>query len=191
MSDRTPQAAVDPLFIERWSPRAFASTPVPQATLDALFEAARWAPSCFNEQPWLFVYANDDEGLARFRPLLNEWNQKWANAAPVLGFIFARKAFRKNGNPNRWAGFDAGAAWMSLALQARLRGLHTHAMAGVEFDKVHATLGVPEDEYEAICAFVVGEHGDAATLPADMAAMDSPNGRDALAEIARKGGFSA
>ncbi|MGK0358645.1 MAG: nitroreductase [Bradymonadia bacterium] len=189
MSDRTPEGAVDSLFLERWSTRAFAATPVPQATLDALFEAARWAPSCFNDQPWLFVYANDDESLARFRPLLNDWNQQWANTAPVLGFIFARKTFRENGNPNRWASFDAGAAWMSLALQARLRGLYTHAMAGVDFEKVHATLNVPVGEYEAICAFVVGERGDAATLPAEMAAMDAPNGRVARAEIARKGGF--
>lgn len=189
MSTRTPAAAVDPLFIERWSPRAFASTPVPQATLDALFEAARWAPSCFNDQPWLFVYANDDESLARFRPLLNEWNQSWASTAPVLGFIFARKTFRKNGNPNRWGGFDAGAAWMSLALQARMRGLYTHAMAGVDFDAVYPALGVPADEYEAICAFVVGEQGDVATLPTEIAAQEAPNGRVALTEIARKGSY--
>jgi nitroreductase len=186
MSDRIAQANVDPLFIERWSPRAFKPTPIDPATVDALFEAARWAPSCFNDQPWLFVYASEPESLARFRPLLNDWNQQWAATAPVLGFIFARKTFRKNGKPNRWGSFDAGAAWMSLALQARLRGLYTHAMAGVHFDQVNATLGVSE-EYEPICAFVVGEKGDPADLPADIAKSEAPNARLDISQTVRKG----
>lgn len=185
MSDRIAQADVDPLFIERWSPRAFASTPVEPAVLDAIFEAARWAPSCFNDQPWLFVYADTPEGLATMRPLLNEWNQQWASAAPVIGFIFARDTFRKNGKPNRWGPFDAGAAWMSLALQARLRGLYTHAMAGVHFDQVNAALGVPAD-HTAICAFALGHKGDAASLPTEMAEGEAPNARLDRSETVRR-----
>ncbi|MFW5887994.1 MAG: nitroreductase family protein, partial [Bacteriovoracia bacterium] len=110
-------------FLDRWSPRSFAKEPIFQETLDTLFEAARWAPSCYNDQPWTFLYANEENDLEVFRSLLVEKNQKWANNAPVLSFLIARKNFAFNDRPNNWAVFDCGAAWMSLALQANTMGL--------------------------------------------------------------------
>src|SRR5208283_3204990 len=144
---RITEAEVDPQFIERWSPRAFSSKPVSEKVLASLFEAARWAPSSSNEQPWLFLYANTEEDLQIFRPLLVDANRVWADKVPVLAFAIARRTFAKNGNPNRCAVFDTGAAWMSLALQAHKLGLYTHGMGGIHVDKVYEVLGVPKDQY--------------------------------------------
>ena len=127
---RTPDADVDAMFADRWSPRAFLPDPVPKEQLERLFCAAGWAPSCYNEQPWLFLYAVTPEDRARFVEALVPLNQRWASKAPVLAFLAVRRRFARNGNENRAAVFDGGAAWMALALQARKMGLHTHAMLG-------------------------------------------------------------
>ncbi|MEZ4435457.1 MAG: nitroreductase family protein [bacterium] len=185
---RKPEAAVDPLFIERWSPRAFESTPVAPEALASIFEAARWAPSCFNEQPWLFLYATTPAERARFAALLVEKNRAWAADAPVIAFALARKAFARNDKPNRHAMFDTGAAWMSLTMQARLLGLYTHAMAGIDVDGIRRELGVPDD-YEVICGIVIGHRADPATLEPERRAAEQPNGRKPLAEVAIEGGF--
>jgi nitroreductase len=182
-------APVDPLFTGRWSPRAFSSEPIPQETLDLLFEAARFAPSSVNEQPWLFLYARTEEELARFRPLLVEQNQLWANKAPVLAFAFARRTFQKNGKPNRWAAFDTGAAWMALSLQAHLLGLVTHAMGGIVTEKVYEVLGVPEAEYEALCGIAIGKYGDPAALPEQFRDREKPSPRKPREQVAIHGRF--
>ncbi len=184
---RVPDAAVDPIFPARWSPRAFSARPVPREALDSVFEAARWAPSSFNDQPWLFLYAREPEDLARFRGLLVEFNQTWANQAPVLIFVAARRHFAHNGTPNRVAVFDAGAAWMSLALQAHRLGLATHGMAGIEVEKAHAVLGLPKEQYEIIAAIALGYPGDAATLPESLREREVPSGRKPRAEVAVEG----
>src|SRR5271154_4131834 len=118
---RRTEADVDPLFVERRSTRAFEATPVPPAVLRSVLEAARWAPSSANGQPWLFVTAATEAGKERLLPGLMEMNQRWARHAPVLMYLFARTSFESGpyaGAPNAHAEFDAGAAWMSLALQA-------------------------------------------------------------------------
>lgn len=185
---RKPEADVDPLFIERWSPRAFDPTPVAPETLASLFEAARWAPSCFNEQPWLFLVATSPEDRARFAGLLVDKNRAWAKDAPVLVFALARKHFDRNGKPNRHAMFDAGAAWMSLTMQAGLHGLYTHGMAGIDVEGIRRELAVP-DTYEVICAVAIGRRADPATLDPERQAAEQPNGRKPLAEVAVAGGF--
>lgn len=187
---RTPEAEVDALFVERWSPRAFDPSPIDEATLNTLFEAARWAPSCFNEQPWLFLYAATEAERDRFCGLLAEANQVWAKRAPVLAFALARKHFTRNGKPNRHAMFDTGAAWMSLTLQARMLGLYTHGMAGIDVDAIRAELGVPDD-YEVVCGIAIGRIGDPATLPEEKREMEQPNSRKPLAEVAVAGDFPA
>src|SRR5580692_3789066 len=125
---RVADADVDPSFVQRWSPRAFLSEPLDPAAVQSLFEAARWAPSASNLQPWLFVYADDDETLALARPILRNGNRRWADRAPLLVFVFARRSNPTTGEVNRLAAFDTGAAWMSLALQAQKPGLLPHAM---------------------------------------------------------------
>lgn len=187
---RTPEAEVDPLFIERWSPRAFSPKPVSEKTLASLFEAARWAPSSSNEQPWLFLYANTEEDLQLFRPLFMDGNRIWSDKVPVLAFAIARRAFAKNGTPNRCAAFDTGAAWMSLTLQARKLGLYTHGMGGIHVDKVYEVLDVPKDQYEVICGIAIGYLGDPSTLPAPLQEREKPSPRKPLSEVAVRGKFS-
>jgi nitroreductase len=181
---RVPEYAIDPLFINRWSPRAFDRSPIPENILMSIFEAARWSMSCYNAQPWLFVYATSDEDLKRLGGLLSEFNRKWTQNAPVIGFIFAQRRFTHNDKPNDWAKFDCGAAWMAMTIQARTFGLYTHGMAGFERDRTYDVLGVNEADYEVICAFALGRYGDRDALPEEMKKNEQPNDRKPLSEIA-------
>lgn len=153
---RDHQDGVNELFYQRWSPRAFKSSPVPQDSLKKIFDAARWAPSCYNEQPWLFVTATENSHET-FVNLLLEGNQVWAKTAPVIGFVVASRHFKSNGKDNDFAPFDAGAAWMSMTLQARMLGLYTHGMGGIKFDEVYTTLNLDQSKYQVLCGFVLGE----------------------------------
>jgi nitroreductase len=184
---RIPEANVDPLFLTRWSPRAFADSEVSSAELDSLFEAARWSPSCFNEQPWLFLYARESEDRSLFLDLLMEGNRPWAGRAPVLAFVVARRQFRHNSKPNRWAGFDSGAAWMSLALAAHQCGLVTHAMGGFDQDRAYEVLQVPSEEFEIMAAMAIGHPGDAADLPEALREREEPSSRNPLDSIRQEG----
>ena len=185
---RVTEADADCMFTDRWSPRAFASDPIPVWQVRALFEAARWSPSCFNEQPCRFVYALTEEARALFASVLAAKNQAWASRAPLLVFVIARVKFAHGGKPNRHAVFDAGAAWMSLALQARRFGLYAHAMAGFSEEKAREILGVSKDEYHVMAAVAVGRRGDPAVLPDDLKQIEAPNERNPLGEVAAEFG---
>jgi nitroreductase len=187
---RVPEVEVDAMFLDRWSPRAFSPEPVGEQELAALFEAARWAPSCFNEQPWLFLFGRQKEDLERFRSLLVEGNRAWADSAPVLGVIFARRNFDRNGKPNRHYAFDTGAAWLSLALQARKLGLYTHAMGGFDENGSYELLGVPKGRFEAMAAIAIGRRGEAGRLPENLAQKEIPSERKPLIEVAIEGRFT-
>lgn len=186
-NNRLPDAAVNPMFLDRWSPRAFDPTPIPAEDIASLFEAARWAPSCFNEQPWFFVYGTSEEERKVFLKILVEKNRLWAQNTPVLAVLFAKRTFTHGGRPNRWAGLDCGAAWVSLAFQARMRGLYAHGMAGFSQAKAYELLNVPEDEYEAMCAIAMGAYGDRDSLDEQFLEMEQPNDRKPLMEVAIKG----
>ncbi len=186
---RSPAADIDSMFIDRWSPRAFASTPLSQEQIDSLFEAARWAPSCYNEQPWLFIYAAQEKDRQRFLTALFEGNQNWAKRAPLLIFVLCKRNFSENDRENRHAPFDAGAAWMALALQARKLGLHAHAMAGFSRKKAYQLLGVPEEEYDVMAAIAVGRRAAPEVLPEAVAAKDKPNDRRPREEMLRQGRY--
>jgi len=188
-NNRIPDAPVNPIFLDRWSPRAFDPTPLPEEDIATLFEAARWAPSCFNEQPWLFVYGTSEEEKETFLEILMEKNRLWAHNAPVLAILFARRTFAHGGRPNRWAGLDCGAAWASLAFQARLMGLYAHGMAGFNQKRAYELLSVPEDKYEAMCAIALGAYGDRDALLPEVLEMEQPNDRKPLTEVAIKGTF--
>ena len=181
---RTPDWDIDSMFTDRWSPRAFSSDPLSDREVQTLFEAARWAPSCFNEQPWLFVYATEPERRAKLVSCLVAKNQLWAGKAPLLMFVLARRNFRKTGNENRHAPYDAGATWMALALQARKLGLYAHAMAGFNQEKAYEVLGAPREEYLVMAAIAVGRKTEDSGLPDDLRAMESPNARKPHAEVA-------
>jgi len=186
---RNPDADIDSMFIDRWSPRAFDPTPLSSEQIGSLFEAARWAPSCYNEQPWLFIFACSEKDRARFLTALLPGNQAWAWRAPLLMFLLCRKSFSQNGKDNRHAPFDAGAAWMALALQARKLGLYAHAMAGFSRTKAFEVLGAPENEFDIMAAIVVGSRGEPSILSSETATKEKPNDRKPGHEVAREGGF--
>jgi len=154
------------LLSSRWSPRAFENKPVETAKLRSLFEAARWAASSYNAQPWYFIVATKDDP-ANFKKVLNsfvEFNQSWATSAPVLAIAVAALKFENNGQPNRHAFHDVGQASANIALQATALGLQVHQMAGILPEKAREAFSIPEG-YEAVSGIAIGYPGDAASLP--------------------------
>ena len=190
---RLPEHPIDPLFHQRWSPRAFTDEEIPVEELYVLFEAARWAPSSMNAQPWRFLYARrGTPAFARFLSVLSPRNQEWAGRAAALLAVVSRDLMNLPGKdapvPSPTHAFDAGAAWAHLALQAHLRGWATHGMAGFDRERARAELEVPADH--TVEAFVaVGRRGDPATLPEWARARESPSGRKPIAELVREGSF--
>jgi nitroreductase len=181
---RSSEVEVDSMFTDRWSPRAFLPDPLPEHQIQALFEAARWAPSCFNEQPWFFLYATELKDREVFASILVKKNQSWAARAPLLMFAIARRKVLQCGKENRHAAFDTGAAWLSLALQARRMGLYAHAMAGFDIEKAHQVLGVPKEDFHVMAAIAVGRKGDEGQLSDDLRQIETPNARKPLSEMA-------
>jgi len=178
-------AAPHSLIASRWSPRAFREDPIPPATIAVLFEAARAAPSCFNDQPWQFVYATSPAARARLLPLLVEGNRSWAQRAPLIGISFARKIFGQTGKPNRWGQHDTGMASMNLALQANAAGLAAHFMGGFDEAAAYAACGMDPEQWTAMAAFVVGAVGEAEGLPEPLREREKARSpRKALAEVA-------
>lgn len=155
------------LLARRWSPRAFdEARPIAQETLTQLFEAARWAPSCFNEQPWRYLVCNrvtEPDAWADVLACLVEGNRKWARRAPTFIAAIAASHFRDSGNPNRWAPYDTGAASENMFLQATALGLAMHQMGGFDAAKVHARFGVPA-EFEVLAIIALGYPGEPALL---------------------------
>ena len=157
---------VHELIRERWSPRAFSRKEISSEDLRSLFEAARWAPSSSNEQPWAFIVAtrNDNENFSKALQPLVEFNANWAKNAYVLGFAVAELAFAKNNAPNRNAHYDTGAAMSQLPTEATSRGIFVHQMAGFDPDTAREVFEIPSG-WDAIAAFAMGYPGDPASLP--------------------------
>jgi nitroreductase len=192
-NSRTADHAIDPLFLQRWSPRAFTAEPISEAQLMALFEAARWAPSCFNSQPWRFIYARrDTPPWPRLLGLLNAYNQSWASNAAALVILVSKTTLLARGAdaevPSPSHSLDAGAAWASLALQATLAGWAAHGMAGFDVARAAAELGVPPG-YRVEVAIAVGRPGDKSLLPERLAAREHPSGRLPLSQLVHEGRF--
>ncbi len=167
MSNPAPvEYPVQDVIKNRWSPRAFSDKPVPPEVLRSLFEAARWAPSSNNEQPWAFLVAtkDDTENFEKSLGALVEFNANWAKKAPVLVIAVAELAFAKNKAPNRNAQYDVGAASLQLALEATARGLVVHQMAGFDPETAKEAYDIPQG-WEPIAAMAIGYPGDASSLP--------------------------
>ncbi len=179
---------LDRMFVERWSSKAFTDDRLSEQQIDVLFEAAHWAPSSSNRQPWLFVYATDGPDRARFNSVLNEGNTLWATRASMLVLVFAR-VVDEEGNSIRTAHFDTGAAWMSLALQANRMGLNTRAMGGIDLDAAYTAAGVPREEFQTICAISVGVPGTLDDIDPDIAKGNIANDRNPINEIAFSGSY--
>jgi len=160
------QFPIHDLLKRRWSPRAFADRPVEPAKLQSLFEAARWAPSASNGQPWNFVIATREhpEEFQRVLSCFSESNAGWAKDAPVIGFSVAKLNFDQTGKANRHAYHDVGQAAVSLALEAVAQGLQLHQMAGIHADKAREVLSIPEG-YDPVAGLALGYPGDPRSLP--------------------------
>ena len=157
---------VHDLIRDRWSPRAFSDKAIAPADLCSLFEAARWAPSSSNEQPWAFIVATKHDHATFTKALqpLVEFNVNWAKHAAVLGFAVSELAFKKNNAPNRNAQYDTGASMALLSIEAVSRGILLHQMAGFDPDTAREVFEIPAG-WEAIAAFAMGYPGDPASLP--------------------------
>ena len=179
------------LLQKRWSPRAFADKPVEPDKLKRLLEAARWAPSSFNGQPWAFIIGTKDQPAeyAKVLSCLVEFNQSWAKAAPVLMINAARLNFEHNNEPNRHAFHDVGQAIADLTLQATAEGLYVHQMAGILPDVAKKTLAIP-DGWEAVTGVAIGYLGDPAALPEKLREREAtPSPRKPLAQFAFAGSW--
>lgn len=190
---RQPNFPIDPIFVQRWSPRAFDASPMSLVDLHTILEAARWAPSAFNIQPWRFVYAlRNDEHWETFLGLLDPFNEAWAHNASALVFIVSDTLTPAHGSspakPSRTHSFDAGAAWAHLALQATALGYQAHAMAGIFFDEVTRQLSIPE-RYRVDIAVAIGRQASPTALPPALREREAPSNRMPLDQIAFDGWF--
>lgn len=185
---RTADHPIEPLFLERWSPRSFAGDTMDDDDLRRLFEAARWAPSSSNLQPWRFLYAKRDTAdWSLFFDPLNDGNKGWAAGAAVLVAVLSKRtAPVKTGDglrENESHSFDTGAAWACLALQAASMGWATHAMGGFDRPRAVAVLGIPDD-YRLECLVAVGR------LPDDSNPTHKPKTRAPQGSFVRAGPFA-
>ena len=176
------QTPIHDIIANRWSPRAYdAGKKVTQTQIIALLEAARWAPSCFGDQPWRFIVWDKNQYAQAWQQAFDcivPSNQTWAKDAPVLVLICADTLFSHNQTPNKWAQYDTGAAAVSLCLQATSMGLVTHQMGGFNGDKTREAFSIPA-QYNPISMLAVGYEGDPNNLPDDLKARE-------LAERKRK-----
>lgn len=192
-NSRTAHHQIEPLFLQRWSPRAFTAEPISEASLLAILEAGRWAPSAYNAQPWRFIYARrDTPQWESLLSLLNDFNRSWAQNASALVVLASLKTFTApnatEAQPSSTHSFDTGAAWAAIAYQATLSGWHAHAMAGFDHDRTRIELAIPDDvAIEAIAA--IGRIADKSTLSEILQKREVPSPRKSLSEIAFSGSF--
>ncbi len=184
---------IHPIFIQRWSPRAFSNESIDEATLFRVFEAARWAPSGNNSQPWRFIYATrESEQWPLFTELLNEKNRLWASKAAALIILVSKTTNLRKGDsqptPLRNHSLDAGAAWANLALQAEFLGWKTHAIGGFDREKAREQLGVPAG-YQVELAIALGKQGDISQLEAEFHEREKPNSRHKVNSFVAEGSF--
>ncbi len=180
---------IDNMFLDRWSPRAMTGETISQEDLMTLFEAARWAPSSYNNQPWRMLFARrDSKHWSLFFDLLVVFNQSWAKNAGALVLLISRTHFDFNGEPAVTHSFDTGAAWENLALQGWLKGFVVHGMQGFDYERAKTALNIPEGfQVEAMAA--IGKPADPATLSQDLLEKEAPSDRRKLEETICEGPF--
>ncbi len=184
MNMRTPDFPIDRQFIDRWSPRGFdAANSLSAEELHSLFEAARWAPSSSNEQPWKFYFAKNAASRAKFNHFVNETNRTWASHASEIIVVTARKNFAASGAPNMHAWYDTGAAVMQLVLQAQRLGLVARQMGGILRDVIERELGIDISQEDIICCIAIGKQGGTDHLVEKHRSLEHPNSRKSQSEF--------
>ncbi len=181
----SPTPLVSPFFLERTSTRSFTDEPVTDDELACLFEAARWSPSWFNNQPWMYVYETDGPDRQAFLDVFVEGNRWWAQAAPVVGLVLARTELE--GFMARSRDFDVGAATMALTIQATMLGLSVHLLGGIDLDAAYDLTGADRATTETICGFVVGHKGDGSELPERYQLRELPSDRKPVSAFVHRG----
>jgi nitroreductase len=184
---RQPDHEIHPQFLTRWSPRAFKDQEVPDDVLHSVFEAARWAPSGSNLQPWRYIIAHTPEQRSRFLEFISPFNVEWCQKAPVLAVV-ASHSKAANGNHNGSHAFDAGTSWGFLALEASNQGLITHAMGGFDKAKAREILHVP-DEYELHAVIAIGYRGPKESLSERNLNREFPSDRNPVSDMVFEGDF--
>ena len=187
---RKPDFDIDPIFLNRWSPRSMSGDEISRDVLFSLFEAARWAPSSNNNQPWRFLYARrNTDYWPIFFDLLTEQNKIWAKNAAVLIVVISKKTFDYNEKPARTHSYDAGAAWENLTLQGSLKALVIHGMQGFDYDGARRTLNIP-DVFQVEAMIAIGKPGKKEDLPEGIQEREMPSPRKKLSEIVMEGNFT-
>lgn len=186
---RVADRPISPIFLDRWSPRALSGEAISTDELLTLFEAARWAPSASNLQPWRMLYAHrDTPNWPLFFDLLAEANKAWCVKAAVLVLFTSKALNERTGKPAVTNSFVTGAAWENFALQGMLNGLVVHGMQGFDYERARTTLRVPDDlRIEAMGA--VGRPGQVEDLPESLRARETPSGRRPISELVFEGTF--
>ncbi len=186
---RKPDRPIQSLILNRWSPRSMTGEEIPEGELLALFEAARWAPSSYNNQPWRFLYARRNTAAwSLFFELMIDFNKGWTKNASALILAVSAKQFEHNGKPSRTHSFDTGAAWMGLALEGAARGLVVHGMEGFDYERAKKDLEIPDDhQVEALIA--VGKRAPTDKLPKELAEREKPSERNPIGAFAMEGKF--
>ncbi|HJT47531.1 MAG TPA: nitroreductase family protein [Nitrososphaeraceae archaeon] len=180
---------INPLILNRWSPRSMTGEELDEETIMSLFEAARWAPSSYNNQPWRFIYAKRNTvHWDKLFNLLAEPNKVWTKNAAVLVVVIARRNFEHNEKYSITHQFDAGAAWENLALEASSRGLAVHAMQGFDYEQARTDLEIPNN-FDVMAMIAIGRRGPKENLPPQLHEKEHPNDRKPLTEIVMEGQF--
>jgi nitroreductase len=180
---------INSLILNRWSPRSMTGEELDEQDIMPLFEAARWAPSSFNNQPWRFIYAKRDTGhWDRLFNLLVDTNKLWAKNAALLVVVISRKNFEFNEKPARTHQFDAGSAWQNLALEAHSRGIVAHGMQGFDYEKARVDLGIPVD-FEVMAMIAIGKKAPKENLPVELQDKEKLSDRKPLKDIIMEGIF--
>jgi nitroreductase len=180
---------IEPMLIDRWSPRAMSGEGISREELMRLFEAARWAPSSFNAQQWRALYADrETEHWQTFFDLLGEGNKVWAKNAAVLVVFISRTTFEHNGKPSITHSYDAGAAWENFALQGFQQNLVVHGMQGFDYERAREVLRIPQ-EFQVQAMAAVGRPASKEILPEKLQERENPNDRRRVSESVFEGPF--
>lgn len=182
VNNRTTEYEINDIFLERHSPRAMSGGDVSKDGLMTLFEAARWAPSASNSQPWKFIYATKESPeFKTFLDFLMDGNKVWCDKAGALVILISKNT-QDNGTPAPTHSFDSGSAWENLALQASQMNLVAHAMAGIHYAMIKEKLAIPDDHTVEIM-IAIGQKGKIEDLPEPLRAREAPSTRKPLSEI--------
>jgi len=188
-TDRKSDYPISPMILHRWSPRAMTGEPITQEELFSLFEAARWAPSCYNNQPWIFIYGmRGTEAWNRLYDLLVSYNKEWTKNSAALVVVVSKNNFYHNNKPALTHSFDTGAAWMAMALEGNSKNLVVHGMGGFDYAAAKKNLKIPED-YTVEAMVAIGKPAPKETLSKEIQEKEFPSGRRPVSEFAMEGFF--